>query len=293
MPNLNPTFEGGVCTIRTDTAWLNHNGEIPVCLAQPQLVDPAAVSIDDARPQSLVLANAIFADDYGLRRISRWFNGESGLLIFPEYAFSSRDFDALNDLIALHPHPLIVIGGFGAVEGANLLQLLNKCTATWNTGAAGVDPQSRYNAAWCWIHHGPGDSSCYIVLKNFFEQQVEIALINGLTCGDHILQIEAQDLLLFPIICSDLVCEQVTSARTRISQKLQNVPANGRRVLVTAPLYTNKPESNHWPGVINNIVSLNNRQAGLILVNQLAAKPFLDAADDKWRDLRAGLFTDI
>jgi hypothetical protein len=288
MPNANPTFEGGVCTIRTDTAWLNNDGDLPVCLAQPTLVNAAVVSDDGPRPESLALANAIFADENGQRRISRWFSGQNGLLLFPEYAFSSGDFRALNDLIAVHPHPLIVIAGFGAVSGANLLELLESCTATWATGAANVDAQNRYNAAWCWIHHGPADTACYIVLKNFFEQQVEIALVNGLTPGDHILQLETRDLVLFPIICSDLVCEQPTSARARITRQLQNVAANGRRVLVTAPLYTNKPESNHWLGVINNIVSLDNRRAGLIFVNQLAAKPFLNPADDKWRDLTGG-----
>lgn len=288
MPNANPTFNAGVCTIGTPSAWLNLNGEIPVCLAQPALVDPGLVSVDGARPESMALARAIFAEENGQRRISLWFNGQSGLLVFPEYAFSSADFPALNELIAAHPTPLIVVAGFGAVDGAHLSQLLGQCTATWQAGANGIDPQNRYNGAWCWIHHAPGDSSCYIMLKNFFEQQFEIAHIDGLTGGDHILQIEAQDLLLFPIICSDLICEQQNSARARITQKLQNVPENGPKVLVTVPLYTDKPQSNHWSGAVNKIVSLNHRQAGLILVNQLAAKPFLNADDDKWRDLTGG-----
>ena len=120
MPTANPTFDAGVCTVVTDSEWLNVNGEIPVCLAQPALVDPALVSVDGARPDSLALARAIFELENGQRRLSRWFDGQNGLLLFPEYAFSSADFAALNQLVADHPSPLIAIAGFGAVDGAGL-----------------------------------------------------------------------------------------------------------------------------------------------------------------------------
>lgn len=287
MPNADPTFAEGVCTISNDAGWLNANGELPVCLAQPALVNPTGIPNDAPRPDSLALAVAIFADEDGQSRLSRWFAGQSGLVMFPEYAFSSGDFDALDNLIDGYPHPLIVIAGFGAVDGIRLRQLLGQCTATWPGGADGIDPQNRYNAGWCWIHNGMGASSCYVILKNFVEQQFEITF-DGLATGDHILQIETQDLLLFPIICSDLISEQPNSARVRITRTLAPRPQNGPNVLVAAPLYTDKPQSGHWSGVINNIVSLNSRRAGLIFVNQLAASMFLDPEQDQWRCLSGG-----
>jgi hypothetical protein len=287
MPNAGPTFANGVCTISLAADWLNANGELAVCLAQPALVNPKVIPNDAPRPDSLALATAIFADDNGQSRLSRWFAGQSGLLLFPEYAFSSADFETLNNFIAGYTHPLIVIAGFGAVDGAHLAQLLGSCTATWPGGADKIDPQSRYNAGWCWIHNGAGDSSCYVILKNFFEQQFEITF-DGLATGDHILQIEAQDLVLFPIICSDLISEQPNSARVRITDKLATRAQNGSNVLIAAPLYTDKPQSGHWSGVINNIVSLNSRRAGLIFVNQLAANCSLDPDQDQWRCLSGG-----
>ena len=157
MPDADPTFVNGVCTVLTAASWLNANGELPVCLAQPSLVDLAAISTDALRPDSLALAEAIFGDEDGQPRLSRWFGGQSGLLIFPEYAFSSADFEALNRLINQHPEPLIAIGGFGAVEGGTLRNLLGECVATWEGGAQAIDPQNKYNAGWCWIHHGTGD----------------------------------------------------------------------------------------------------------------------------------------
>jgi hypothetical protein len=287
MPNADPAFADGICTISTNSDWLNANGELPVCLAQPSLVDPAAIPNDAARPDSLSLAEAIFADEEGQSRLSRWFAAQRGLLVFPEYAFSSGDFGALNTLISQHPQPLIAIGGFGAVEGGVLRELLGQCRATWEEGAAAIDPQNRYNAGWCWIHHGVGDSSCYVFIKNFLEQHFEIA-VDGLTTGNYILRVEGQDLVLFPIICSDLICEQPNSARVRLARSLAARPPNGPNVLVAAPLYTDRPQSDHWSGVINNIVSLNARRAGLIFVNQLAAPMLLEPEQDQWRNLSGG-----
>ena len=287
MPNPDPTFVEGVCTVSTDVNWLNANGELPICLAQPSLVDPAAIPNDAPRPESLALAEAIFADDEGQSGLSRWFDGQTGLLLFPEYAFSSGDFATLNNLVDAYPHPLIVIAGFGAVDGTHLRQILGQCMATWPGGADRIDPQSRYNAGWCWIHHSTGDTSCFVILKNFFEQQFEITF-DGLVSGDHILQIAARDLLLFPIICSDLISEQPNSARVRVTRTLATTPQDGPNVLIASPLYTDKPQSGHWSGVINNIVSLNHRRAGIVFVNQLAAPMFSDPEQDKWRCLSGG-----
>jgi hypothetical protein len=229
----------------------------------------------------------IFEVEDGQRRLARWFGGERGLLVFPEYAFSSREFAALHALISQYDHGLIAIAGFGAVEGTELRELLRHCVATWPGREAAIDTQNRYNAGWCWIHHAAGDTTCYLFLKNFFEQQFEIT-VHGLTPGTHILQIDNQDLQLFPVICSDLISEQANSARVRIARTLDRIPADGPKVLVASPLYTDKPQSNHWTGVINNIVSLHSRRAGLIFVNQLAANCFMDPDEDRWRCLSGG-----
>ncbi len=287
MPNAAPTFADDVCRISTNTRWLNANGELPICLAQPSLVDVNTVANDDLRPDSLKLAEVIFEIEDGQCRLARWFGGERGLLIFPEYAFSSRDFGALNALIGQYEHGLIAIAGFGAVEGADLRELLRHCVATWPEREANIDTQNRYNGGWCWIHHGVGDSTCYLFLKNFFEQKFEIT-VNGLTAGSYILQLDNEDLQLFPVICADLISEQAKSPRVRIARALEQIPPNGPKVLVAAPLYTDKPQSNHWTGVINNIVSLHSRRAGLIFVNQLAANCFIDPDEDRWRCLSGG-----
>src|ERR1051325_806419 len=100
----------------------------------------------------------IFEVEDGQRRLARWFGGERGLLVFPEYAFSSREFAALNALISQYDHGLIAIAGFGAVEGAEIRELLRHCVATWPGREAAIDTQNRYNAGWCWIHHAAGDT---------------------------------------------------------------------------------------------------------------------------------------
>src|SRR6185295_9040534 len=104
----------------------------------------------------------------GAPRLTRWLGGvyKSGILAFPEYAFGSGDFAALNTLVRNYPEPLIVLAGFGAVPGKSINSLLESCTATWPQGAAGIDRLARYNAGWCWVHRGPSDTTCYIFLKN-------------------------------------------------------------------------------------------------------------------------------
>lgn len=197
MANGTLSFDSGVGTVNINVNWLNGNHELPVCLAQPQLVTQEVIAHDESRPQSLALAQSIFGNEHGQAQLGRWFQGENGLLLFPEYAFGSPDFESLDQLVREYAHPLIVIAGFGAVRGNSLRALLQSCEACWTDGANAVDEQSRYNAGWCWIHYGPGNTRPYIFLKNFFEQRLEIT-IPGITQGTHILELISRDLIVYP-----------------------------------------------------------------------------------------------
>ena len=286
--------EKNICRITLEDNWLDENGELPLCLAQPARVTYDDVVKDQSRQDSLLLAKAIFAIENDSPNLERWLGWKRGLLVFPEYAFGSADFEVLDDLVRNYPRPLIVLAGFGLASGVSLAALLKTCSHTWEKGLKFIDPQARYNAGWCWIHNGPSNTRCHIFLKNFLEQRIEPALPIPPTTGDHILQIVARDLILYPLICADLLCELPNSPRSRIQQSIPPdngvFPEDSKRVLVAALLNTQQPYHGLWPPAINHIVGLQNSRAGLITVNQPADIQG-KAGDDRWRCLSGGFIS--
>lgn len=264
-----------------------------MCLARPARVPNEAVLDDSSRPDSIALAKELFGIEEGAVRLARWFEQGPGVLVFPEYAFGSVDYGELDALISAYQRPLIVLAGFGAVSGNALNALLDRCRPAWPAGE--IDPAARYNAGWCWIHHGPGQSACYIFLKNYFDQTVELPLIPDLKRGQNILRVEAEDLVLFPLICADLLSNEANGPRYRIGQnspKLGNGTADAnKRMVAAAMLYCAKPFHDLWKGAINDIVAMHGRKAAVLCVNQFAAIPREAEAEDDWRCL-SGAFVD-
>src|SRR5688500_2602238 len=122
--------EHRVAKVSVDSPWISANGRLPVCIGKsPRRV--AEIANDEIAEQSSSYAQAILArNENGSSRVQTWFGGRAGLLLFPEYAFSSREFSTLDALVKDHPTPLIVIAGFGAVHGPELANLLDAgCTA--------------------------------------------------------------------------------------------------------------------------------------------------------------------
>jgi hypothetical protein len=292
MQDINPNYINDVFHVTLETNWLNSNGELPICLVQPTLVPLQMIIQDESRPESIALASKLFSNDSHNSKLATWFNGDKGLLVFPEYSFGSKDFTNLNQLICSYPYPIIVLAGFGAVRGNDLIRLLSECEPTWPDGITMIDPQAKYNAGWCWTHLNTGNTKCYIFLKNFPEQRYEISLLPELATGKSIFRIETNDLILYPLICADLICDQSNSARERIDKtlpRLQNNQADiNKQVLITALLYTPDPHHGLWKCAINDVVSLHNRRAGLCTVNQLLTDCQTDSDKDAWRSLTGG-----
>jgi hypothetical protein len=281
----------GVCTVTLESNWLDANSELAVCLAQPRPADLAQILNDRSRPESIALAERIFQEEDAQVRLARWFGERAGLLLFPEYAFGSPDFRRLNELIATFPGRAIVCAGFGVVRGDSLQTLLESCQATWRGGPPRVDRLSHYNASWCWIHEGPADTQCYVFLKNFLDQRVEVALAIQLTPGDHILRIVTRDLVLFPLICADLISSLPNGPRARIRQSLPLVnghPDHNRKVVIATLLYTPQPYHPLWHPAINDIVQLHEGTGALVTVNQLHNAVETSPREDEWRCLSGG-----
>lgn len=145
-----------VWDIEVPGAWTAAS-ELNICLAQPTQVAPDVIAADAARPGSLELARALFERVGGRSTLERWFADQPGLLLFPEYAFSSTDFGHLKLLLESYPQPLVLVAGFGAVRGDALIDLLQQCAPTWPGGPDLVDVQARYNGAWIVVRNHGGE----------------------------------------------------------------------------------------------------------------------------------------
>jgi len=275
----------GIAKIRVAGNWLNANGRLRVCIGKSP-VRVNEILADTAVPGGSAFAQAILLRvGNGPSPLQTWFVEEAGMVLFPEYSFSSQDFPALDASVRQHPTRLIVLAGFGAVLGSDLAALLqNGCSAGWQYGADALSAEARYNAGWCWIHESPGHTRCVVFVKNFIDQSVEIAEIPNLQALGTILRIETDDLVLYPLICSDLISEQQNSPRVRVAQSLPQ-PVNAKRSAICTISCNAAPQSGWWRTAIDNVVQMQQQQTVLIFANQAVTASQPDEESDRWRCL--------
>ena len=277
------SHQSGVAKLIVPGRWLDANGGLLFCAAKPpQRIHE--IRDDSSLPTTVAFARSIFGRQGQSRsRLEHWFDGRAGMLAFPEYNFSSNEFAELNDLVKGNRAPIIVLAGFGAVLGGKIIELLNNgCSASWSGGSAAIDPQGRYNAGWCWIHDGRENTQCIIFLKNFADTSVEVFEIPNLRLGQSILCIETDDLLLFPLICSDLISEQQDSPRRRITANLAGA-TGGRKAIVCTLSCNSAPSSGWWRTAIDDVVRQHHQSAVLVLVNQCVTQCNAEEDFDRWR----------
>jgi hypothetical protein len=282
-------YDGGVASIRIGGRWLDVNGCLPVCVAKPpKRVDQ--IDADQSVPAIVDFARAILeTPSGGASPLSTWISNRAGLVVFPEYTFSSSDFGELDALVKTSRDKLIVLAGFGAVRGSALQDFLSQgCIAGWDQAAIGINAAGKYNAAWCWIHEGAGATRCFIFAKNFIDQVGEISGVQNLMTVHSVLKVETDDLVLYPLICSDLISEEPDSPRVRIRRSIGS-PPNSKDTLLCTLSCNSAPESRRWRAAIDDAVSLNQQGAVLLFANQPVTEPKAAEELDRWRCL-TGVF---
>lgn len=279
-------LEPGVWHVKTDQSLLDPNGRLNVCIAQPQCPTLQQVLEDSPRPLALALARAVFAAEEGLARVSKWWDSRPGLLLFPEYTFGSGDFAELQSLIEGYPGAIVVVAPFGASTGAALKALIaNGCSPSWPHGAAAVENESRYNAAWCWVKESSGANSCTLFLKNYLEQAHERINVPAIKEGTHVLAIETSDVVLFPVICADLISKSVNSPTRRIGRAVSKLP--NRPVLVAAGVMSKFHSL--WRAALDALFNqVEGRPLVLMTANQVGGLSD-DAELDRWRSFSGGI----
>src|ERR1700677_3635233 len=105
-------YNSGIATLRVAGNWLN-SGKLPFCLAKPP-ARTAEIPTDTSLPSAVEFARALFERTANApSKLQTWFDGQAGVVAFPEFIFSSHDFAELDCLVRSSETPLIVLAGFG------------------------------------------------------------------------------------------------------------------------------------------------------------------------------------
>jgi len=277
-------MNSGCITKSIDGNWLT-NSHLSVCLLKLDSPTESEWQNDRSRVSNLSIITKLLqssgASHQGL--LAQEFSDKPSLVLAPELAFGSPDFESLDALVKQYNKNLILICGFGFTQGDKLTSLAENADVEgiWHTPP---NSNKKYNGGWVWVKNG-NTTHCYIFLKNFFEQQYEIAFPN-LVEGDCILRLEGNDLVIFPMICADLISKEDKSPCKRIIESLNTSSSSNKQVLVTGSLLNDKSASGHWKAAIGDLLEdSKTSNVRLLLSNCKNPTPLQNEDQDKWRCL--------
>jgi hypothetical protein len=267
-------------------AWLTDQAEAHVVLAQVAPPSKAILDADASRPWVVQTLQGLLGGERRLAQIVT--ANRPAILLLPELALGLEDWAAIDALVRAWQHPLIVISGFGFSRGDRITAWLGEAGSTarhagWPVGE-GPAAGRLYNAGWCWVHR-PGATACIVFLKSTAEQYDEVH-IDGLDHGTAHVAICLDDLLIFPVICSDLlniVDGQRVVAR-KIARYLEDQGNGGPRVLIAGLLLQKSGHTKWRTAVIDVANAINTERVNICLVNSAHDMCSMAEEADRWRD---------
>ena len=281
-------------TIQTFTfqgAWLTEQAEAHVVLAQIAPPPQAILTQDASRPSVVQTLQSLLGADQRLAQIVT--ANRSAILLLPELALGLDDWAAVDALVRGWQRPLILISGFGFSRGNRINAWLDGNGPTTRHGGwpVGEGPAAErvYNGGWCWAHR-PGATACVTFLKSTGEQHEEVH-IEGLDHGTSHLAIHVDDLIIFPVICSDLL-NVVAGQRVvvlKIARYLEDHAADDTRVLVAGLLLQKSGHAKWRNAVIDVAHAINAERVNVCLINSAHDICAMQEDDDRWRDY-SGMF---
>lgn len=273
---------------------LLHQNQANLCLVQTKPPASEVIIADGNRPLSVQTLSNLLAPSNGHppRLIQAVGSVRPVLVLLPEYALGSPDWQAVDALVRDYPGPILLVAGFGATPGAWLTQ--------WAAGQHFPSPTTRflveepvagqpYNGGWCWVKSQAGAlPECVGFFKGFENQGAEAVQI-GVGLGLTTLSLEFTDLVIFPAICADLICNLPDGPRARILNHLGEVNPNKRRLVVGLLLQSTTMGMPFpaWTGAITALAAAPNM---VVLANHSNDASFADEDRDAWRSI-SGAYT--
>jgi hypothetical protein len=277
--------------------FLSPNHELWLLLAKPRLETSDSfdniVAQDQPRAAALALARNVFQTsvvDGGLHLATKVQNSPA-VVVFPEYAFGSGDFAAVDALVRAQPMPLVVLAGFGATLGSQVQPLLasGQLEAGWPDGVCIVDPALRYNGLWCWVHVPGQATKCVVSFKHAPQQANEPAIVPNWGEGRGHFSLLGPDLTIVPIICADFVLDRADGPRRLAEDYVDAIGDPTRRVLIVSLNADTKPYHATWQTVIDSFTGRVHANVAVAACNLLTPEPQSSEANDQFRCL-TGVF---
>lgn len=220
------------------------------------------------------------------------------LIVAPEFALGSGDWEAVDALVRATHRPLVLVAGFGATVGQVVLDWLSGAVAEtvrhlgWRQEVNAISSVMRVNGGWCWIHEPGGTTHCITYLKNVLQQTYEAIVLDDLQTGETILHLRFNDLDLVPMICADMVqpaAQNPACPQARVRDALSQVAADRPALIVGSLLQLGF--NPNWAIAIDSLLNtvLVGRAGAVALCNVAHDEPDADEATDKWRSL-SGVF---
>lgn len=274
-----------------DMAVLDGNG-LSLCLVQTEPPTKRQIADDVARPATVAtLADLLVSTGPDKPVLGQMSDGRVPLVLLPECALGSSDWDAVDALVRGWTRDLVLITGFGVTAGTKIDAWRNGRGETIRRLCDGEEPAAdlTYNGGWCWVKHG-STTTCILFLKNYLEQRIETTMVDG--WGKSTLRVRFKDLLLCPGICADLLCEVgERSFASRVKRAVAASPPD-LKVLVTGSIYQHPPWHGHWTTALSHLtdgMGGHRDRVVVALANHAVHAPEKDEDRDRWRAL-SGVF---
>lgn len=292
---ITASHEGGIATFDIGFGLLERR-EVQLCLVQANPVEIGVIERDGPRPSVVAALTQLFArlppgNGTGLDHLLP--GRLPTLVVAPEYALGSQDWEAVDAAVRSCPRTLILVAGFGIASGGGIEAWLDGGDgrhAAWDREAVGpLGSDNRYGAGWCWVHRPGEGTACIVFLKTFLEQAHERQMVR-MRRGMSVLRLRLADLDLFPLICAEVVQAEAPGApttRERIRAALEADVRDAHPVLVTASLLQDAPANKNWRRAIDRFVNeiSATRRVSFVTCNQACCPCHSLEEVDRWRSL--------
>jgi hypothetical protein len=273
-------------------------GKVQLCLVQLDKPASDVIAGDQSRANAVaVIRDLLLCTDAQPVPALREMNPGNvmAVMLLPELALGSSDWDAVDVLVRATDRPLVLIAGFGFSPGKTVLDWKavqpDEGTVRHVGWEDGDDPSSvmLVNGAWCWVHFPGEQTHCVVITKNTQEQSIEAVEFAHVQQGKTILHLRFDDVDLFPLICSDMLRlpdDNDASAQARVRRSIAHEDDPERPALILGSLLQPKYNAN-WQVAIDRAVShsLAGRKGAVALCNIAINKPEADEEVDRWRSL--------
>lgn len=287
----------GIFDIPIPGNWVLPDNQLWLALAKPPFDGQQPILDDASRPKALAVAERLFAPNVqGQRPISVGAAGKTAVVLFPEFAFGSGDFASLDALIRAQTEPVITIAGFGAVRGEVLRNLVQggQVQCGWAAGLPAIEAAKRYNAAWCWVRdprrNGADAHRCFVILKNWPDQRDERINIPDIAQGTAVVRLVADDCIIFPAICADVLCVAADGPHERIAASIRVSAATTQKmILIPVMMLDGKPSHGAWRSRIADLIAAAPLKVAVVTCNHVSVAPLTVEDDDQVRCLSGAL----